>query len=84
VKIKGSPATVTAKAEARKLAWVQGIIRYFATMFRGRTMDMESNSSLAEENQLCVEKTSEIFALTNVNGGSEPKKPTKVLFILFE
>jgi len=34
VKIKGSPATV----KARKLAWVQGIIRYFATMFRGRTM----------------------------------------------
>jgi len=46
-------------------------------------MDMESNSSLAEENQLCVEKTSETFALPNVSGDSEPKKPTKVIFILF-
>jgi len=47
-------------------------------------MDMESNSLLAEENQLCVEKTSEIFAFApNVSGDSETKKPTKVLFIMF-
>ena len=80
MKFKDSPATV----KARKLARVQGIIRYFATMFRGRTMDIESNSSLAEENQLCVEKTSETFAFfPNVSRDSEPKKPTKLLFILF-
>jgi len=46
-------------------------------------MDMESNSSLVEENQLCVEKTSETFAPPNISGDLEPKKPTKVIFILF-
>ena len=53
-------------------------------------MDMESNSLLAvrrrffvENNQLSVEKTDESFASPNISGDLEPKKPTKVLFILF-
>jgi len=74
VKIKSSPATViakaglkTRKARAGKPELVQGIIRCFATLFRGRTMTQRTTLAALRRSFILLAITISFFACSDSN-----------------